>query len=175
MAQRKPSKDVQTVDRERRSIAPRIHGVTITQSPLHEDERGELSEVWTERRDPLGLPVVHVYMVSIRPGKIRGWQMHQTQTDRVFTLLGRLRIGLYDARPDSPTSGMLNVLTFSDRNRALIVFPPGVWHGIQNVGEHEAIFLNLPSRPYRYEEPDKFRLPPKNDLIPFAFEDGPGR
>jgi dTDP-4-dehydrorhamnose 3,5-epimerase len=170
-----PIPDAQTVDREGRSVAPRIAGVAISQTSPQEDERGELCEVWTEARDPLGMPAVHVYMVTIRPGKTRGWVMHEHQDDRIFVQQGRLRIGLYDARPDSPTRGMLNVLTFSDHNRALIVFPAGVWHGIQNVGDREAVFLNLPTRPYNYDRPDKLRLPIKNDLIPFAFEDDQGR
>jgi dTDP-4-dehydrorhamnose 3,5-epimerase len=168
-------KDVQTVDRDGQPIAPRIEGVTVFQPPLHVDERGELSEIWTEARDPLGQPVVHVYMVMVRPGKVRGWQMHTIQTDRIFIQQGSLRVGLFDARPGSPTLGMLNVMTFGERNRALIVVPAGVWHGVQNVGEREAVFINLPTRPYNYEDPDKFRLPLENDLIPFAFEDVPGR
>jgi dTDP-4-dehydrorhamnose 3,5-epimerase len=114
-------------------------------------------------------------MVMVRPGKVRGWQMHSAQTDRIFIQQGSLRVGLYDARLGSPTHGMLNVMTFGERNRALIVVPAGVWHGVQNVGEREAIFINLPTRPYNYEDPDKFRLPLQNNLIPFAFEDAPGR
>jgi dTDP-4-dehydrorhamnose 3,5-epimerase len=169
-----PIKDRQTVDADGRSIAPRIHGVEISYLRPQEDDRGELCEVWTAARDPLGIPVVHVYMVTIRPGTIRGWVMHAHQHDRIFIQQGRLRVGLYDARPDSPTHGMLNVMTFSDHNRALLVYPPGVWHGIQNVGEHEAVFLNLPTRAYNYEDPDKFRLPITNDLIPFAFEERRG-
>ena len=43
-----------------------------------------------------------------------------------------------------------------------------------SVGEDEAVFLNLPTRAYDYEDPDKYRLPVANDVIPFAFEDGPG-
>lgn len=121
------------------------------------------------------MPFVHAYMVTVRPGKVRGWQSHTLQHDRIFTLQGRLRIGLYDGRSDSPTSGMLNVMTFSDHNRVLLVIPPGVWHGVQNVGEHEAIFINMPTRAYSYEDPDKFRLPLHNDLIPFAFEEERGR
>ncbi len=170
-----PIKDRQTVDSDGRLIAPRIHGLVISNRRPHEDERGELCEIWTAARDPLGMPVVHAYMVTIRPGRIRGWQMHQLQHDRLFTQQGRLRFGFYDARPDSPTSGMLNVMTFSDHNRVLLVIPPGVWHGVQNVGVQEAVFLNLPTHAYNYEDPDKYRLPVQNDLIPFAFEEERGR
>ena len=31
------------------------------------------------------------------------------------------------------------------------------------------VFFNLPSRPYRHADPDKYRLPLKNDVIPFDF------
>ena len=169
-----PVKGRQTVDASGQSTAPCIDGVVINHRGPHEDERGELCEIWTAVRDPLGMPVVHAYMVTIRPGSIRGWVMHALQHDRLFIQQGRLRIRLYDARPDSPTHGLLNVMTFSDHNRVLLVVPPGVWHGVQNVGEDEAIFLNFPTHAYNYEDPDKYRLPVQNDLIPVSFEDGRG-
>jgi dTDP-4-dehydrorhamnose 3,5-epimerase len=70
---------------------------------------------------------------------------------------------------------MLNVFTLSDHQRAMVRIPSGVWHGVQNVGEGESVFVNFPTRPYVYEDPDKYRLPLNNDLIPFDFNDGPGR
>jgi len=63
----------------------------------------------------------------------------------------------------------------SERNRALVVFPQGVYHAIQNIGESEATFVNMPTRAYDHADPDKYRLPIRNDLIPYAFDDGPGR
>jgi dTDP-4-dehydrorhamnose 3,5-epimerase len=33
--------------------------------------------------------------------------------------------------------------------------------------------MNLPTRPYNHEDPDKYRLPLKNDYIPFSFDDEP--
>jgi len=75
---------------------------------------------------------------------------------------------------DSPTYRLLNVLTISERHRALIVIPRGVYHAIQNIGERTATFINMPTAPYNHADPDKYRLPLKNDLIPFAFEDPPG-
>ena len=47
-------------------------------------------------------------------------------------------------------------------------------HAVQNIGHEEAIFINMPSRAYDHADPDKYRLPVKNPLIPFAFDDGPG-
>ncbi|MGH2617691.1 MAG: dTDP-4-dehydrorhamnose 3,5-epimerase family protein, partial [Thermomicrobiales bacterium] len=88
---------------------------------------------------------------------------------------GRLRFGFYDDREGSPTRGLLTVFTLSDHQRAMVRIPHGVWHGVQNVGESEAEFINFPTRRYIYEDPDKYRLPLKNDLIPFDFSDDRGR
>ena len=40
------------------------------------------------------------------------------------------------------------------------------WHAVQNVGHEEAAFINMPSQPYRHDDPDKYRLPLENDVIP---------
>jgi dTDP-4-dehydrorhamnose 3,5-epimerase len=69
---------------------------------------------------------------------------------------------------------MLNLFTVSERSRALVVIPRGVYHALQNVGETEAMFVNMPTAAYDHANPDKCRLPIRNDLIPLAFEDLPG-
>lgn len=170
-----PTKDVQSVTADGISVAPSIEGVVIRRVPPQEDERGEVTEVWNRSWPGLDDEVVHCAMIVTRPGVVRGWGMHRKQDDRLFISHGRLRFGLYDDREESPTRGLLNVFTVTDRHRAMIRIPRGVWHGAQNVGEVDAVFLYFPTRPYDYADPDKYRLPLKNDLIPFDFGDPPGR
>jgi dTDP-4-dehydrorhamnose 3,5-epimerase len=55
-----------------------------------------------------------------------------------------------------------------------MLIPPGVYHAVQNVGEHDAIFVNMPSAPYNHADPDKYRLPIGNDYIPYQFNAKPG-
>ena len=59
---------------------------------------------------------------------------------------------------------------FSEKNRALLVIPRGVYHAVQNIGITDAIFVNMPTRPYDHEDPDKFRLPLKNSLHPVQLQ-----
>ena len=80
---------------------------------------------------------------------------------------------LFDHRSQSPTYKLLNVFTLSNRNRAILVIPRGVYHAVQNIGQTEAIMFNLPTCPYDHADSEKYRLPIKNDLIPFDFDDGP--
>lgn len=153
---------------------PLIDGVTVRPLVTLPDERGEVCEVY---RPEWGLhpdPLVYVYQVVIRPGRVKGWVMHEKQDDRLFFSLGTIRAALFDNRPASPTFRRLNVLTFGERNRAVLIIPKGVFHALQNVGSSDAVFVNLPTRPYDHADPDKFRLPLKNDLIPFSFDDPTG-
>jgi len=50
-----------------------------------------------------------------------------------------------------------------------IVLPPGIWHGLQNLGSTDALILNYPTHAYDYADPDHWRLPYDTDQIPYTF------
>jgi dTDP-4-dehydrorhamnose 3,5-epimerase len=174
MPELSPRRDTQTTRPDGTRTVPFIAGVVVRSAVLHPDERGEICEIYNPAWGISDAPLVYVYQSTVRPGKTKGWVVHYEQDDRLFFSAGNVRIGLYDARKDSPTYQKLNVFTVTERNRALVMIPRGVFHGVQNVGTSEVVFVNMPTRPYNHENPDKYRLPLKNDLIPFAFEDTPG-
>ena len=109
----------------------------------------------------------YVYLVTLRPGSIRGWIVHLEQDDRLFLASGSIKVALYDAREDSRTVGQVNVFFGGTHDRALLSIPPGVFHAVKNVGHTEAVFVNLPSRPYLHEDPDKYRLPSDTEAVPY--------
>ena len=166
-----PVQDPQTVTPEGVRTAPRIAGVVVRPAVTHVDERGELCEIYNPAWGIHEAPMVYTYQSMIRPHKVKGWIVHHLQDDRVFVSLGTFRFVLYDARDDSPTKGSINEIFLSERNRAMIIIPRGVYHAVQNVGESDAYFINLPTRPYDHGNPDKYRLPLDTDLIPFRFEE----
>lgn len=174
MTEEKPVKDSPTVTPDWKRLEPLIEGVVIKYVPPVEDERGEVCEMYRPSWGVSADPLVYVYAVTIRPRRIKGWVVHRKQDDRIFVLRGTVRCALYDDRHDSPTHRRLNVFTVSERRRALVIFPRGVYHAVQNIGESEALFVNMPTASYDHANPDKFRLPVKNDLIPFSFEDSLG-
>ena len=167
-------KDRATVTSEGESLERRIDGVIVRPARPIEDKRGEVTEVYRSEWGVHPDPLVYVYQTTVRPGAIKGWVVHEHQDDRLFLNLGVTRWVLFDARTASPTYRHLNQLVFSERNRVLLIIPRGVYHAVQNIGTTEALFLNMPTRPYNHSDPDKFRLPLKNDLIPFDFSDPPG-
>ncbi len=153
---------------------PEIAGLTFRRLTPLEDERGDLTELVRMDWGVHPAAIVQIYRVTIRPGVIKAWNLHKLQDDRIAITDGTLRWAFYDARPESPTLGTLVVRTISDRNRHLFVIPAGVWHGAENVGNNDASFINFPTTLYNHESPDRYCLPVKNTLIPFAFGPSPG-
>lgn len=160
-------KDVATVGGDGESLQEPIHGVDVRRPRTHADERGTLTEIYDPRWGFSEDALVYAYHVTLRPDQIRGWVVHREQNDRLFIYAGVLRVALYDARTDSDTYGRLNVFHLGEHDRALLAIPAGVYHAIRNVGSREGAFVNLPSQPYNHADPDKYRLPLVNDVIPY--------
>ncbi len=138
------------------------------------DERGEICEIYNPAWGLMDAPLVYVYQAIIRPGKIKGWVYHELQEDRLFVSLGTLKIVLFDMRDDSPTAGMINEVHLSERNRGLLIIPRLVAHAVQNIGNCDALFVNMPTRPFNHSAPDKIRIPLNSEKIPYSFSSGPG-
>lgn len=160
-------KDSATVSSDGSDLQQPIVGVELRRTPTHADERGTLTEIFDPRWGFTDDPLVYVYLATLRPEQIRGWVVHLLQNDRLFAYAGVLKIALYDSRTDSPTHGLVNVFHLGGHDRALLSIPAGVYHGIRNVGSEEGAFVNLPSQPYQHDDPDKYRLPLDNDVIPY--------
>jgi dTDP-4-dehydrorhamnose 3,5-epimerase len=169
-----PKKDSPTITADGELLTPLIDGVILRYQRPVEDRRGEVVEVYRPSWGLHDAPLVYVYQVRIRPGAVKGWVIHEHQDDRLFFVSGVVRWGLYDDRPGSPTRGMVNDLVFSERAAALLVIPCGVYHAVKNIGTTDAIFVNMPTRAYEHEAPDKLRVPIEHPSIPFTFDDGPG-
>jgi dTDP-4-dehydrorhamnose 3,5-epimerase len=164
-----PVKDVQTVTPDGALVAPLIDGVRVRPAITHPDARGTVCEIYNPAWGIHEAPLVYVYQTTIRPHKVKGWVLHREQDDRLFFSLGTVKIVLYDDRPASPTHRMLNEIHLSEYNRGLITIPRGVYHAMENVGDTDVLFINMPTRPYNHADPDKYRLPLDTDRIPYRF------
>ena len=76
---------------------------------------------------------------------------------------------LHDPREGSSTRDQVDVFHLSPARPSLLAIPPGVWHGVQNLSTDVSCFVNLFNRPYDYENPDEWRLPPDTAEIPYRF------
>jgi dTDP-4-dehydrorhamnose 3,5-epimerase len=144
-----------------------IDGVSVRPAITHSDERGSLTEVYDPAWGVSDDPLVYVYEASIHPGQKKGWVVHFEQDDRLFFSVGSAKIVLYDARTESATHGLVQEAFLGAANRGLVKIPAGVVHAVVNVGPDEVRFVNMPTRPYRHERPDKVRFSQDTDAIPY--------
>ena len=148
-----------------------IEGVTVSSLIPHSDARGSLCELLTTRDGRIE-PIVHIYQVTALSSSIRAWVYHRWQYDRLAFANGHFRIVLYDIRSNSPTFNLLNVFLLGCEQPGLLRIPPLVIHGVQNIGNTAATFINMPTKAYDPADPDKCRLPERDPRIPFSLDSG---
>ena len=129
-----------------------IEGVIEKPLTCFDDARGWLVELYREDEEEPALRPAMAYLSQTLPGAVRGPHEHREQTDHfAFVGPGDLKLYLWDARADSPTSGNRRTLLVGESNRLAVIVPPGVVHAYKNVGQTPALVFNGPNRLYAGE------------------------
>jgi len=145
-----------------------IEGVRVKPLRAIPDERGRLMEM-LRRDDEIFLEFGQTYLTTMYPGVTKAWHYHKLQTDHFVCVRGMIKLALYDERDGSPTKGTVNEFFIGDANQQLVQIPPHVWHGFKNIGVDESIIVNVTTHPYRYDEPDEYRVDPHENHIPYRW------
>jgi dTDP-4-dehydrorhamnose 3,5-epimerase len=160
--------DRQTVTSDWLAIdPPAIDGVRIKEIRPVATSNGYLTEVFRDEWDLDQLPVGQVFQRTMYPGAVTGWHAHKVTLDRLFCCVGSVRISLYDGRKASPSFGTVWHKIVGALRPAIVIIPPGVWHGVTALGPEIALLLNLVDKAYAYDAPDHWRLPPDTEHIPY--------
>jgi dTDP-4-dehydrorhamnose 3,5-epimerase len=162
-------KDKPTVTAEGIQLRTLLAGVEVCEVRNIVTRNGLTTEVYRSDWHAGAATVAQTLYVTLRPGAVSAWHCHEVQLDRIFVVQGSIKLVLFDGRENSPTLGGISEL-FLDRARpTLVTVPPGVWHGMQNLGASDCAFLNFFDRLYEHGNPDEWRLPQTNDAIPYRF------
>ena len=146
---------------------PAIDDVRIKEIRSVATSTGYLTEIFREEWKLDSLPVGQVFQRALYPGSVTGWHAHAVTIDRLFCSIGSVRISLFDGRKASPTFGTVWHKIVGALRPAIVVIPPGVWHGVVSLGPETALLLNLVDKAYSFESPDHWRLPPDTEHIPY--------
>ena len=107
-----------------------IEGVYIVELTPFADERGQFLETfrkeWFPQRD---WENVQANRSDSCAGVLRGLHYHFRQVDYWYVAQGRIRAGLADVRPNSPTVGVTQTLEMGDDTQLGLFIPTGVAHG----------------------------------------------
>lgn len=146
-----------------------ISGVEIKNAHVLGDDRGQITELIDVQDKYWNSGFEYMYKGTCRPGKWKGWGVHDFHEDRYLVISGEMLLVLFDDRNDSLTKGVIQEFYLSDTGVNQIKIPAGVWHLHKNLGKDNLIFLNSPSAAYNHKNPDKRRLPVVNEYIPYRF------
>jgi len=146
------------------SGTPRIAGVKTKSLRLIPDERGWLMEILRADDGELFAKFGQVYVSATYPGVVKAWHYHKVQIDNFACVSGMVKLVLVDQRPGSPTEGAVNEFFVGEQNPLLVQVPNLVYHGWKCIGDTAALVVNVPTEPYRYDDPDEFRVDPHGTL-----------
>jgi dTDP-4-dehydrorhamnose 3,5-epimerase len=162
-------KDTASVSASHALLRRHLHGVSVHDVRNIVTRNGLTTELWRTDWSTAPAPPRQTLYVTLRPGAVSAWHMHERQLDQIFVVHGAVKLVLYDGRDESPTRGEVNEL-FLDRARpCLVTVPPRIWHGLTALGGAEASFVNFLGELYDHADPDEWRLPPDTPEIPYRF------
>ena len=118
---------------------PTIDGVEIVNLTRHADDGGSITElVRLDGGQPqalAGFTVRQINFSEVEPGAIKAFHLHARQTDVWYVPPSdRLLVVLVDVRAGSRTEGVTQRLMLGAGASRLLRIPPGVAHGMRNIG-----------------------------------------
>jgi dTDP-4-dehydrorhamnose 3,5-epimerase len=144
-----------------------IEGVQVIPLQRIPDERGTVMHM-LRATDPHFTGFGEIYFSTVYPGVVKGWHRHREMTLHYACVHGRIKLVLFDDRPQSSTRGQLAELFLGPDHYALVIVPPQVWNGFKGMSDPYAILANCASHPH--DPRGSERLDPFTDQIPYRWE-----
>jgi len=141
-----------------------IYDVKTKKLRVMPDERGWLMEILRADEADLFSKFGQVYVSATYPGVVKAWHYHKHQVDHFACVSGMVKLVLIDTREDSPTNGAVNEFFLGTHNPMLVQVPNLVYHGWKCISTEPSLVVNVPTEPYRYTDPDEYRLDPHGTL-----------
>lgn len=143
-----------------------IDGVAFVPLRRIPDERGTIFHM-LRRTDPHFIEFGEIYFTSVYRGVVKGWHRHRDMSLNYACIAGRIKLVLYDDRPDSPTRGALLERFLGPDDYSLAIIPPGIWTGFKGMTD-EALVANCATHPHDPSLTD--RADPFGDQVPYRWD-----
>jgi dTDP-4-dehydrorhamnose 3,5-epimerase len=113
-----------------------IRGLYVAKLQSFGDARGRFTETFRKEWFPQrSWDIVQTNCSESASGVVRGLHYHFKQVDYWCVMRGRIRAGLVDIRPDSPTFGATQTIDMDSDNRLGLFIPVGVAHGFTGLSD----------------------------------------
>ncbi|MBL0348756.1 MAG: dTDP-4-dehydrorhamnose 3,5-epimerase family protein [Elusimicrobia bacterium] len=143
-----------------------IHDVRITPLKQILDERGRIMHML--RSDGAGFfGFGEIYFSCVLPNVVKGWHVHERMVLNYAVPYGKIRLVLYDDRPESPSRGGIQEIEMGPDHYVRVTIPPLVWNGFIGLGRETSIVANCASIPH--DPLEIRRLDPFDNAIPYRW------
>lgn len=119
-----------------------IKGVQLVTLRAFTDERGRFLETFRKEWFPQRRwENIQTNRSDSKAGVLRGLHYHFHQVDYWYVVSGRIRAGLCDIRPDSPTYKKAETIELGEENQLGLFIPVGVAHGFVALTEATLMYV----------------------------------
>lgn len=151
-----------------------IKDVELKELKLISDERGLLMEI-LRAYDDIFKGFGQCYITVCKKGAVKGRHYHKEQIDNFVCMSGKALAVLYDLRENFPTSKEVAKFILEEPSNKskpiLLQIPPMIVHGFTGIDSEKAVILNVPNKPYKYENLDEYRLLRNSQEISYKWSD----
>ena len=119
-----------------------ISGVIIANPKSFGDDRGRFREIFRKEWFPQrSWDNMQSNCSQSSKGVLRGLHYHFRQVDYWYVPSGKLRAGLFDLRPSSPTYGATQTIDMGEENDIGLFIPVGVAHGFSALTDVTMMYI----------------------------------
>jgi dTDP-4-dehydrorhamnose 3,5-epimerase len=148
-----------------------IDGVLLTPLRKIVDERGSVMHML--RADaPHFQRFGEIYFSWVNPGVVKAWHRHTEMTLNYAVPAGRVKVVLYDDRPESSTRGSIMEIELGGELYSLLTIPPKLWSGFEGLGDTPSMVANCATIPHRADEIERREV--GSPHIPYVWRSRPG-
>ncbi|MDD5111137.1 MAG: cupin domain-containing protein [Candidatus Altiarchaeota archaeon] len=116
---------------------------------VHTDQRGWLAEILKQEHVQAGKPFGQFYVTTAHPGVVKANHFHSRKTEWFCVIRGNALLVLSDK-----SGQQREEIPIGEGNMVVVRIPPGVAHGIKNVGSDMMYLLAYIDEPYNPADPD---------------------
>jgi len=146
-----------------------IHDVKVIPLRRIPDERGTILHM-LRADDPHFLGFGEIYFSTIYKGVVKGWHWHEDKTLNYACISGRVKLVLFDDRPNSKTRGGLMEIFLGPDNYSLVQIPSQIWNGFKGMSDPHAIIANCSTTAHDPAATTSRRLDPFENHIPYDWQ-----
>ena len=145
-----------------------IEGVVIQPLKQIADKRGLVLHM-LKNNSNLFKQFGEIYFSEIHSGLVKAWKRHKKQSQNLVVPLGKIRLVIYDDRPNSNTHGKIAQCKLGrPEDYRLIHIPPMLWYGFQGIGDQTSMIANYTDLPHDPEEMES--LSSDTSQIPYQWK-----